>query len=159
MVLRSRQVVVRSLLRLGDLPGATEEAKAGYHTAVGDAAAKGVVGIVDMEFGAGYLDWPDRFTRRIDQLRVRLATHPDQLENVIAAGIGTGEKLAGGDGLLTMGRLKIISDGSGAAEHRADRQLLVGKRRRTTWKISQIGTAVVRPASTMMPFPGTERQP
>ena len=48
----------------------------------------------------------------IDQLRVRTATYPDRLEEVIAAGLRTGQELPGGSDLLTMGPLKIISDGS-----------------------------------------------
>jgi predicted amidohydrolase YtcJ len=98
--------------RLGELPGAEEETEAGYRQAVAEAAAKGVVGIVDMEFGSGYLDWPERFARGIDLLRARTATYPDRLEDVIAAGLRSGQALPGGGGLLTMGPLKIISDGS-----------------------------------------------
>jgi predicted amidohydrolase YtcJ len=100
------------LSRLGDLPGAKQDTEAGYYKAVADAAAKGVVGIVDMEFGRGYLDWPDRLARGVDQLRVRVASYPDRLEEVVAAGLRSGQELTGGDGLLTMGPLKIISDGS-----------------------------------------------
>jgi predicted amidohydrolase YtcJ len=98
--------------RLGDLPGAEEETEAGYRKAVEIAAAKGVVGIVDMEFGPGYLDWPLRFARGINQLRVRTATYPDRLEGVVAAGLRSGQELPGGGALLSMGPLKIISDGS-----------------------------------------------
>ena len=100
------------LSRLGDLPGVKEETETAYRTAVSDAAAKGVVGIVDMEFGRGFLDWPDRLARGVDQLRVRVAAYPDRLEEVIAAGLRSGHELSGGNGLLTMGPLKIISDGS-----------------------------------------------
>jgi predicted amidohydrolase YtcJ len=100
------------LSRLGDLPGVDEETEAGYRKAVADAAAKGVVGIVDMEFGPGFLDWPDRLRRGIDQLRVRVAAYPERLEEVIAAGLRSGDELSGGNGQLTMGPLKIISDGS-----------------------------------------------
>lgn len=99
--------------RLDDLPGAAEETDAAYRTAVSDAAARGVVGIVDMEWGSpGYLDWPERFARGVDRLRVRTATYPDRLEEVIGAGLRSGQELPGGGGLLTMGPLKIISDGS-----------------------------------------------
>ncbi|MDQ6741363.1 MAG: amidohydrolase family protein, partial [Candidatus Dormibacteraeota bacterium] len=101
-----------SLSRLGDIPGGEEETEAGYRRAVADAAARGVVGIVDMEFGQRHLDWPRRLTRGIDRLRVRVAAYPDRLEEVLAAGLSSGQGLPGGDGLLTMGPLKIISDGS-----------------------------------------------
>jgi hypothetical protein len=77
-----------------------------------DAASRGVVGIVDMEFAPNYLQWPRRFTAGVNQLRVRTATYPDRLEDVVATGLHSGEPLPGGDGLVTMGPLKIISDGS-----------------------------------------------
>jgi hypothetical protein len=48
----------------------------GYRRAVIDAAAKGIVGIVDFEFGHGYRDWPARFARGIDQLRARPPSIP-----------------------------------------------------------------------------------
>jgi predicted amidohydrolase YtcJ len=98
--------------RLNELPRAGQESDAAYRDAVADAAARGVVGIVDMEFAAGYLDWPARFAEGIDQLRVRTATYPDRLEDVISADLRSGQKLPEGRGLLTMGPLKIISDGS-----------------------------------------------
>jgi predicted amidohydrolase YtcJ len=41
-----------------------------------------------------------------------MAVYPDRLEEVIAAGLRSGQSLPGGDGLLAMGPLKIISDGS-----------------------------------------------
>ena len=41
-----------------------------------------------------------------------MATYADTLEDVIAAGLRTGDTLPGGDDRLTMGPLKIISDGS-----------------------------------------------
>ncbi|TWP38013.1 amidohydrolase [Leekyejoonella antrihumi] len=98
--------------RLDELPGASEGVDRAYRQSVRDAAAKGVVGVADMEWGPGYLAWPERFANGIDQLRVRPATYSDGLEDVVAAGLRTGDPLPEGGGLLTMGPLKIISDGS-----------------------------------------------
>ncbi len=98
--------------RLETLPGAEEQAEEGYRAAAARAAAAGVVGIVDMEFGRGYRDWPGRLARGHDALRVRTATYPDRLDEVIGAGLRTGRRLPGGGDLLAMGPLKIISDGS-----------------------------------------------
>jgi predicted amidohydrolase YtcJ len=98
--------------RIAELPGAQEGLEDAYRQAVLDAAAQGVVGIVDLEFGRGHSDWPERFARGIDKLRARTAIYPDRLEEVIAAGLRSGQHLPGGGGLLTMGPLKIISDGS-----------------------------------------------
>jgi len=98
--------------RIADLPDAQVGLEEAYRQAVLDAAAHGVVGIVDLEFGQGRVDWQQRLGRGFDQLRVRTAVYPDRLEAVIAAGLRSGQALPGGDGLLTMGPLKIISDGS-----------------------------------------------
>lgn len=98
--------------RLADLPEVRAGLDEAYRRAVAAAAAAGVVGIGDMEFGAGYRDWPARFAAGVDQLRVRTAIYPEGLEEVIAAGLRSGQPLPGGHGLLEMGPLKIISDGS-----------------------------------------------
>lgn len=100
------------LSALSDLPETLVGLDDAYRQAVQSAASLGVVGVADLEFGAGYLDWPRRFAAGVDQLRVRPATYADHLEEVIAAGLRTGDALPGGAGLLTMGPLKIISDGS-----------------------------------------------
>lgn len=96
---------------IGALTGGMDDDSA-LRASVDAAVSRGVVGIVDFEFAAGYLDWPQRIGRGIDQLRVRPAVYPDRLEDAVAAGLRTGQLLAGGRGLATMGSLKIISDGS-----------------------------------------------
>jgi predicted amidohydrolase YtcJ len=88
------------------------EGESGYRAAVERAAAMGVVGVVDMELAAGFIEWPARIAAGIDQLRVRPAVYPDRLDDVVAAGLRTGDMLDGSRGLVTMGPLKIISDGS-----------------------------------------------
>lgn len=98
--------------RLAELPAARHGLHAGYRQAVTSAAAKGIVGVVDMEFGSGYRDWPGLFGLGIDALRVRAAAYPDRLDEVIAAGHRTGQPLVEDVERLTMGPLKIISDGS-----------------------------------------------
>jgi hypothetical protein len=98
--------------RLGDLPGAGLAHKLALREVVRDAAARGVVGVTDLEFGGAYLDWPERFAQGVDSLRVRAATYAEGLAEVVAAGLRTGDDLAETDGLLQMGPLKIISDGS-----------------------------------------------
>ncbi|CAA9418643.1 amidohydrolase [uncultured Nocardioides sp.] len=97
--------------RLGELPGDPALLERAYRTAAADAAAAGVVGIVDMDFGRPYADWPGRTDAGIDQLRVRTAVYPDRLDEVVGAGLRTGTPLDP-SGLVTMGPLKIISDGS-----------------------------------------------
>lgn len=77
-----------------------------------DAARKGVVGIVDMEFGGPFLAWPDRVAAGERRLKVRACTYPSHLDRALELGLRSGDPLAGGKGLVTMGPLKIISDGS-----------------------------------------------
>ena len=72
----------------------------------------GVVGIVDFEFSGGAYEWAERWAAGADLLRIRMATYADTLEDVIAAGLRTGDPLPGCDNRATMGPLKIISDGS-----------------------------------------------
>ncbi len=98
--------------RLADLPGAAQVAEAGVLGVVRQAAARGVVGIVDMELAPNHRAWPARFAAGVRSLRVRGATYAEHLEDVIATGLATGDALSEGEGLLTMGPFKIISDGS-----------------------------------------------
>ena len=98
--------------RIGDLAGSQEARDAAYRVAVSRAAAMGIVGVGDMEFGDGFLDWPRRFDAGIRDLRVRVATYPTGLDAVLAAGLRSGDVLADSGGLVRMGPLKIISDGS-----------------------------------------------
>ena len=99
------------LARLGELPGDQGALERAYRDAAAEAAALGVVGIVDMEFGRAYADWPQRSASGIDQLRVRASVYPDRLDEVVGAGVRGGQVLDEA-GLVTMGPLKIISDGS-----------------------------------------------
>ncbi len=100
-----------ALPRLGDLPGVADLERVGLADAVRRANAAGVVGITDMEFSPGHLRWPSRVVEGITGLRVRTAVYPERLAEVTAAGLRTGQVLDG-LGLVTMGPLKIISDGS-----------------------------------------------
>ena len=76
------------------------------------AIAKGVVGVVELEYGEPFGAWPDRLGQGVDLLRVRRSVYPDGLDDAIASGLGWGDPLVEGQDLLTMGPLKIISDGS-----------------------------------------------
>jgi predicted amidohydrolase YtcJ len=99
------------LSRLDRLPTSADP-RAAYLAAASDAAAKGVTGIVDVEFEPGPATWPTRVADGIDALRVRTATYPDTLDAVLAAGLRTGDAVPGGRGLVTTGPLKVIFDGS-----------------------------------------------
>ncbi|MDO5534937.1 MAG: amidohydrolase [Propionibacteriaceae bacterium] len=97
--------------RLDDLPGAAPD-PVQEDAAIAALAARGLTGLVDLEFDAAYRAWPQRVARGQRSLRVRAAVYPHQLDEVLAAGWATGDPLPGGEGLVTMGPLKVIADGS-----------------------------------------------
>lgn len=94
-----------------------EDAQVGpgaYTDALRAAAALGVVGVVDYEFEAGFAVWPQRYAAVEVPLRIRTSVYPADLDAAVAAGVRTGQVLVGerGEAMVTMGSLKIISDGS-----------------------------------------------
>jgi hypothetical protein len=100
---------------------ATFERPAGpadYQRVLRKATEQGVVGLVDFEFDAPWADWAQRWQQGCDSVRIRWSPYEGQLDGVRAAGLRSGAALpgagAGGrpDGRLTVGSLKIISDGS-----------------------------------------------
>ncbi len=97
--------------RLDELVGSEGTSPAAYRRSLEAAASLGVVGVVDFEFSGGAEEWCARWEAGCDLLRVRMATYADGLDAVIDAGLRTGDPLAR-DPRLTMGPLKIISDGS-----------------------------------------------
>lgn len=87
-------------------------APADYQKVLREAAARGIAGLVDFEFGAPWNDWAKRWHEGCDLLRIRWSPYQDQLESVRAAGLRSGASLPGADDRLSVGSLKIISDGS-----------------------------------------------
>src|SRR4029078_3603557 len=67
--------------------------------------------LVDLEFSGGVADWAARWADGASLLRVRHACYADGLDDVLSRGARSGDPLDG-DPRLTMGPLKIISDGS-----------------------------------------------
>ena len=98
--------------RLASLVGNDGTSPEAYRRTLDHAASMGIVGIVDFEFSGGAEEWAERWAAGCDLLRIRMATYADTLEDVIAAGLRTGDMLPGCDERATMGPLKIISDGS-----------------------------------------------
>lgn len=76
-----------------------------------EAAARGVTGIIDFEFQDTLNTWRRRIAAGFSALRVQASVWPEHLDAAITAGLRTGDAVLPG-GLLTMGRLKIIFDGS-----------------------------------------------
>jgi predicted amidohydrolase YtcJ len=71
-----------------------------------------VVGVVDLEFDQAVEEWPARTAVGAELLRVRVGAYVDTLDAFLAAGLRTGQQMPGCSHLVTMGPLKVISDGS-----------------------------------------------
>ncbi|MBT0769885.1 amidohydrolase family protein [Kineosporia sp. J2-2] len=82
-----------------------------YAAAAQAAARRGVVGVVEFENEDNIADWPARVAQGVDALRVEVAVWPQRLAAAIADGHRTGDLLEP-QGLITMGRLKVVVDGS-----------------------------------------------
>ncbi len=81
-------------------------------TAARAAAARGVVGIVEMEMAWNPGDWQRRIAAGINALRVETSVYSQHLDQAIALGLRTGAALDGTGGLARMGPFKVITDGS-----------------------------------------------
>ncbi|WP_427135554.1 amidohydrolase family protein [Pseudarthrobacter sp. S9] len=77
------------------------------------AAGRGIVGVVDFEMTWNRDVWLRRMAGGFDAFRVEAGVYPQDLDRAIAAGLRTGQEVAGGRGrLLTVGPLKVLIDGS-----------------------------------------------
>lgn len=99
------------LPRLTALPQVTPSAD-DERRALQRLAALGLTGLVDLEWADTLSDWPRRVRAGADALRVRAGFYEPQLEEILHAGLRSGDQVPGGEGLVTLGPLKIISDGS-----------------------------------------------
>ncbi|WP_238385168.1 amidohydrolase [Nesterenkonia muleiensis] len=82
-----------------------------YARVARDAARRGVVGVVDFENTDNISLWPHRVSDGVDSLRVEISVWPDRLQGAISAGLKTGDPVDE-RGLITMGPLKVVVDGS-----------------------------------------------
>ncbi|MCR2801018.1 amidohydrolase family protein [Microbacterium sp. zg-Y818] len=76
-----------------------------------DAASRGVVGIVDLDMAWNADAWARRAAAGFDTLRTRFGIYPRDLQRALDLGIETGDAVDPA-GLLRVGSLKVISDGS-----------------------------------------------
>jgi predicted amidohydrolase YtcJ len=96
--------------RLGTVP--TPVLDGWVRDAARAAAARGVVGVVDLEMSWNLDDWTRRIRGGADSLRVRFGIYPQHLDRAIAEGLRSGEFIDDTNGLLQVGPLKVITDGS-----------------------------------------------
>ncbi|GAA4482855.1 amidohydrolase [Microbacterium panaciterrae] len=77
------------------------------------AASRGIVGLVDFDMAWNAEAWSRRIAAGFDTHRVEFAVYPHDLDRAIAARLATGDPLPDDPrGLVRVGPLKIISDGS-----------------------------------------------
>ena len=74
-----------------------------------EAAARGVVGVVDLEMRWNHDDWLRRVEAGFDALRVEFGVYPQHLDRALEQGLRTGSPVAG---TVSVGPLKVITDGS-----------------------------------------------
>ncbi len=98
--------------RLADVAGSDGTSPEAYLRTLREAAAKGLVGLVDLEFDQDLHAWPEREAAGAELLRVRVGAYVNTVAEYVGAGLRTGDMLPGCGPLVTMGPLKIISDGS-----------------------------------------------
>ncbi|MGL4255665.1 MAG: amidohydrolase family protein, partial [Microbacterium sp.] len=78
-----------------------------------DAAARGVVGLVDLDMAWNEDAWARRTAAGFDALRVEFGIYPEFLERALADGLRTGDVARGAaSDLARVGPLKVITDGS-----------------------------------------------
>ncbi|KGN34718.1 hydrolase [Knoellia sinensis KCTC 19936] len=97
--------------RLDELTTTVEGKRTAYAKVLDAAVRRGVVGIREMEWADNATEWVERSDSGLAVVRVRTATYAAGLADAIAAGRRSGQVLDEA-GLITMGPLKIISDGS-----------------------------------------------
>ncbi|MCU1405691.1 MAG: amidohydrolase, partial [Glaciihabitans sp.] len=73
------------------------------------AAARGVVGIVDLEMDWNLDNWLRRISNGAHSLRVEFGIYSEHLERAIALGLRTGQRI---NDLLAVGGFKVLTDGS-----------------------------------------------
>ncbi|MDH6181264.1 putative amidohydrolase YtcJ [Microbacteriaceae bacterium SG_E_30_P1] len=93
--------------RIAEVDDATLDSWA--RAAAQGAAARGVVGIADLEMSWSRDTWERRIGAGHDTLRVQFAVYPQHLDRAIDEGLSTGLVL---DELLTVGGCKVLTDGS-----------------------------------------------
>lgn len=76
------------------------------------AAARGVVGVVDLEMDWNLDAWSRRIAAGTTVLRVDFGIYTGHLERAIALGLRSGDHIDGTGGLLRVGPYKVLADGS-----------------------------------------------
>ena len=92
---------------IATVPDETGDAWA--RAAASAAARRGVVGIVDLEMSWNLGTWTRRRATGHDALRVEFGIYTQHLQRAVDEGLRTGQRI---DDLITVGRFKVLTDGS-----------------------------------------------
>jgi len=76
------------------------------------AAARGTVGVVDLEMADNMRLWVRNTAQGLGLLRVHAGFYEEIFDTMVERGVRTGDVVEGTNGLVTVGPLKIITDGS-----------------------------------------------
>ncbi|MEV5904297.1 amidohydrolase [Streptomyces sp. NPDC052127] len=76
------------------------------------AAARGVTGVIDFQFGDTVADWERRSAAGRPAVRVSAAIYPSRLDTAVERGLRTGDGVGAPGGLVRVGPLKLFTDGS-----------------------------------------------
>jgi predicted amidohydrolase YtcJ len=77
-----------------------------------EAAARGIVGIRDLEMADNVTSWAQRVAAGLDSLRVEACIYPPHLAASDARGLLGGDIVPATHGLVTVGGVKVFADGS-----------------------------------------------
>lgn len=98
---------------LSALPEASPETVDGWVAdACRAAAARGITGVIDFQFGDTVGAWERRSARLPPAVRVSAAVYPEHLDAAVARGLRTGSGIGGHGDLVRVGPLKLFTDGS-----------------------------------------------
>ncbi|MFK0158006.1 amidohydrolase [Streptomyces sp. NPDC090493] len=76
------------------------------------AAARGVTGVIDFQYGDTVGAWERRSAQAPPAVRVSAAVYPSHLDAALARGLRTGSGIGASGGLVRVGPLKLFTDGS-----------------------------------------------
>ncbi|MFD9394205.1 amidohydrolase [Streptomyces sp. NPDC060000] len=76
------------------------------------AAARGVTGVIDFQYGDTVADWERRSAAFRPAVRVSAAVYPSLLDAAVERGLRTGGEVGARGGLVRVGPLKLFTDGS-----------------------------------------------
>ena len=108
-VVRETEFVPVMQLQAAIAPSVVEELVA---DAARTAASRGIVGVVELQNARNTDVWRSRFAQGVASFRVECSVYPENLDWAIAQGLRTGDVVPDTDGLVTMGPLKVLTDGS-----------------------------------------------